>query len=102
MTQAPEAPDAPESALAAARSALERHEWQSALDIVTGADERRELKPDGLLLLGTAGMVIVLPSRIVRRMFMIGHVRNHCCDVARDELCRAIPAYWKFQIRAKV
>jgi tetratricopeptide (TPR) repeat protein len=54
MTQAPEAPDAPESELAAARSALERHEWPKALDLLTAADARSELDAEGLRLLADA------------------------------------------------
>lgn len=51
MTQAPEAPEAP---LAAARSALDRHEWQTALELLTTADEGGELGTEGLRLLASA------------------------------------------------
>ena len=51
MTQAPEAPDA---ALAAARTALERHEWHTALELLTSADEGGELESEGLRLLASA------------------------------------------------
>ncbi|HEX6474276.1 MAG TPA: hypothetical protein VF114_04210, partial [Candidatus Limnocylindria bacterium] len=54
MTQAPEAPEAPEATLAAARSALADHAWPKALELLTGADERRELGPEGLLMLANA------------------------------------------------
>ena len=54
MTQAPEAPEAPDAPLAAARSALERHEWQAALELLTAADRGDELGAEGLRLLASA------------------------------------------------
>jgi class 3 adenylate cyclase len=54
MTQAPEAPDAPEAPLAVARSALDRHEWQTALELLTAADEGGKLGSEGLRLLASA------------------------------------------------
>ena len=51
MTQAPEAPDA---ALAAARTALERHEWPKAYELLTTADSQGELDATGLRLLASA------------------------------------------------
>ena len=54
MTQAPEAPEAPEAPLAVARSALDRHEWQTALELLTAADEGGELGTEGLRLLASA------------------------------------------------
>jgi class 3 adenylate cyclase len=54
MTRVPEAPDAPEAPLATARAAMDRHEWQQALDLLTAADERNELGPEGLRLLADA------------------------------------------------
>ena len=51
MTQAPEAPDA---ALAAARTALERHEWPKAYALLTTADSQGELDATGLRLLASA------------------------------------------------
>ena len=51
MTQAPDAPDA---TLAAARSALDSHEWRQALALLTVADERHELDAEGMLLLASA------------------------------------------------
>ena len=54
MTQAPEAPEAPDAPLAAARSALERHEWQTALGLLTAADDGGSLDAEGLRLLANA------------------------------------------------
>ncbi|HEX5578752.1 MAG TPA: adenylate/guanylate cyclase domain-containing protein [Candidatus Limnocylindria bacterium] len=51
MTQAPDASDA---TLAAARSALDRHEWRQALDLLSAADARGELDATGLQLLATS------------------------------------------------
>ncbi|HEY8179173.1 MAG TPA: adenylate/guanylate cyclase domain-containing protein [Candidatus Limnocylindria bacterium] len=50
MTQAPEA----EAPLVAARAALDRHDWQTALELLTAADEAGELEADGLRLLAGA------------------------------------------------
>ena len=51
MTQAPEAPDA---GLAAARTALEHHEWPKAFELLTAADMRGALDVQGLRLLAEA------------------------------------------------